>query len=75
MSGGPRQCINMESWPRMERMTETFGATIGRALLESFYATASTEGLSVIFNRLVSLLVSNSLGLKSAPACVLPPKP
>ena len=41
----------MESWPRMERMTETFGATVGRALLESFYATASTEGLSVIFNR------------------------
>jgi hypothetical protein len=35
----------------MERMTETFGATVGRALLESFYATASTEGLSVIFNR------------------------
>ncbi|BDA43970.1 hypothetical protein COCOBI_05-1540 [Coccomyxa sp. Obi] len=51
MSGGPRQCIEMESWPRMERMTETFGATVGRALLESFYATASTEGLSVIFNR------------------------
>lgn len=51
MSGEPRQCIEMESWPRVERMTETFGATVGRALLESFYATASTEGLSVIFNR------------------------
>lgn len=54
VSGGPRQCIEMESWPRMERMTETFGATVGRALLESFYATASTEGLSVIFNRCVA---------------------
>ena len=53
LGGGPRQSIEMEAWPRMERMTETFGATIGRALLESFYATASTEGLSVIFNRCV----------------------
>lgn len=51
MSGLPRQSLEMESWPRMERMTETFGATVGRALLESFYATATTEGLSVIFNR------------------------
>jgi hypothetical protein len=50
-SGEPRQCVEMASWPRMERMTETFGATVGRALLESFYASATTEGLSVIFNR------------------------
>ena len=50
-SGLPRQSLEMESWPRMERMTETFGATVGRALVESFYATATTEGLSVIFNR------------------------
>ena len=35
----------------MERMMDTFGATVSRALLESFYATPSTEGLSVIFNR------------------------
>jgi len=41
----------MASWPRMERMIGTFGATVSRALLESFYATPSTEGLSVIFNR------------------------
>ena len=43
--------MEMESWPRMERMIGTFGATVSRALLESFYATPSTEGLSVIFNR------------------------
>ena len=43
--------MEMEGWPRMERMMDTFGATVSRALLESFYATPSTEGLSVIFNR------------------------
>ena len=50
-SGEPKRCVEMESWPRMERMIGTFGATVSRALLESFYATPSTEGLSVIFNR------------------------
>ncbi len=51
VSGEPKRCVEMASWPRMERMMGTFGATISRALLESFYATPSTEGLSVIFNR------------------------
>ena len=71
VSGGPQQCIDMESWPRMERMTETFGATVGRALLESFYATASTEGLSVIFNRLVSKAYVQSMLRQKMPWHVL----
>ncbi len=53
-SGEPKRCVEMASWPRMERMIGTFGATVSRALLESFYATPSTEGLSVIFNRSVA---------------------
>ena len=50
-TGEPKQSVEMEGWPRMERMTETFGATVGRALIESFWPSATTEGLSVVFNR------------------------
>ena len=52
----------MASWPRMERMIGTFGATVSRALLESFYATPSTEGLSVIFNRSVASVSALAYG-------------
>ena len=50
----------------MERMMDTFGATVSRALLESFYATPSTEGLSVIFNRCLAHVCWSSAHAASA---------
>ena len=61
-SGEPKRCVEMAGWPRMARLIGPFGATVSRALLESFYATPSTEGLSVIFNRSApSLLTGGDL--------------
>ena len=66
VSGEPKRCVEMEGWPRMERMMDTFGATVSRALLESFYATPSTEGLSVIFNRCLAHVCCSSAPAASA---------
>ena len=50
-TGGPARCVEMAGWPKLESVTETFGATLRRALLEAFWATSTTEGVSVLFDR------------------------
>jgi hypothetical protein len=43
--------VEMASWPRMERVSESFGSTLKRAIIESFYPSPAAEGVSVMFDR------------------------
>ena len=43
--------MEMAGWPKLESVSETFGVTLRRALVEAFWATSTTEGVSVIFDR------------------------
>jgi len=50
-TGGPARCVEMASWPKLDSVSETFGATLRRALVEAFWATSTSEGMSVLFDR------------------------
>ncbi|KAK9843785.1 hypothetical protein WJX81_006264 [Elliptochloris bilobata] len=50
-TGGPARCVEMAGWPKLDSVSETFGATLRRALVEAFWATSTTEGVSVLFDR------------------------
>lgn len=41
----------MASWPRMDRLGGSFRLHLQRALVESFFPTHTTEGISVLFDR------------------------
>lgn len=47
-TGQPTECVEMESWPRMERLVESFSTHVRRALVEAFYPTRTTEGIQVL---------------------------
>ncbi len=50
-TGEPARCVEMAGWPKLESVSETFGSTLRRALVEAFWATSTTEGVSVLFDR------------------------
>eukprot|EP00891_Asterochloris_glomerata_P008904 jgi/Astpho2/8904/Aster-x0372 len=50
-TGLPRRCVEMSSWPRMDRLGGSFWLHLKRALLESFFPTSTSEGVSVMFDR------------------------
>ena len=50
-TGLPRKYVRMDSWPIMERLSRPFWEHLGRAALESFVPTKTTEGLLVMFDR------------------------
>ena len=52
-TGLPKRCVKMESWPIMDRLSRPFWDHLGRAALESFVPTETTEGLLVMFDRWV----------------------
>lgn len=55
-TGLPRKYVRMDSWPLMERLSRPFWDHLGRAALESFVPTKTTEGFLVMFDRLVTRL-------------------
>ena len=50
-TGLPRRCVEMSSWPRMDRLGGSFWLHLKRALVESFFPTSTSEGVSVMFDR------------------------
>ena len=50
-TGLPRRCVEMNSWPRMDRLGGSFWLHLKRALVESFFPTSTSEGVSVMFDR------------------------
>ncbi|KAL3138609.1 hypothetical protein ABBQ32_006374 [Trebouxia sp. C0010 RCD-2024] len=50
-TGLPKRCVKMQSWPLMDRLSRPFWEHLGRAALESFVPTDTTEGLLVMFDR------------------------
>ena len=50
-TGLPKRCVRMESWPIMDRLSRPFWDHLGRAALESFMPTETTEGFLVMFDR------------------------
>ena len=50
-TGLPKRCVKMESWPIMDRLSRPFWEHLGRAAVESFVPTKTTEGLLVMFDR------------------------
>lgn len=54
-TGLPRKYVRMESWPLMERLSRPFWDHLGRAALESFVPTNTTEGFLVMFDRSVAV--------------------
>ena len=53
-TGLPRKYVRMESWPLMEHLSRPFWGHLGRAALESFVPTNTTEGFLVMFDRSVT---------------------
>ncbi len=52
-TGLPKRYVRMESWPLMDRLSRPFWDHLGRAALESFVPTKTTEGFLVMFDRSV----------------------
>ncbi|KAA6419143.1 MAG: hypothetical protein FRX49_10883 [Trebouxia sp. A1-2] len=50
-TGLPKRCVKMVSWPLMDRLSRPFWDHLGRAALESFVPTKTTEGFLVMFDR------------------------
>ncbi|KAL0043900.1 hypothetical protein WJX82_003428 [Trebouxia sp. C0006] len=50
-TGLPKRCVKMVSWPLMDRLSRPFWDHLGRAALESFIPTKTTEGFLVMFDR------------------------
>ena len=50
-TGLPKRCVKMESWPMEDRISRPFLYYLGRAALESFVPTKTTEGFLVMFDR------------------------
>ncbi|KAK9807907.1 hypothetical protein WJX73_000144 [Symbiochloris irregularis] len=50
-SGLPFHYVEMESWPKMLRLSEGFLVLLGRAVLECFWSTNTSEGVSVLLDR------------------------
>lgn len=50
-TGLPKRCVKMVSWPIMDRLSRPFWEHLGRAALESFVPTKTTEGFLVMFDR------------------------
>lgn len=50
-TGLPKRCVRMESWPIMDKLSRPFWDHLGRAALESFVPTETTEGFLVMFDR------------------------
>lgn len=50
-SGLPFHYVEMESWPKMLRLSEGFLVLLGRAVFECFWSTDTSEGVSVLLDR------------------------
>lgn len=50
-TGLPKRFVRMESWPLTDRLSRPFWDYLGRAALESFVPTKTTEGFLVMFDR------------------------
>ncbi len=61
-TGLPKRCVKMLSWPLMDRLSRPFWDHLGRAALESFVPTKTTEGFLVMFDRSESPLPCFFLG-------------
>lgn len=53
-TGLPYKAVEMRSWPKMERISGSIRRTFTRAVIESFYATDTSEGIWVMFRRYAS---------------------
>lgn len=65
-TGLPYKAVEMRSWPKMERMSGSFRRTFTRAVIESFYATDTSEGIWVMFRRWGPPVLDHSISVLSA---------
>ena len=64
-TGLPKRFVRMESWPLTDRLSRPFWDYLGRAALESFVPTKTTEGFLVMFDRSATHTLRFSHGWKS----------
>ena len=50
-TGKPLECVEMVSWPKVSRMSDSLLVLLARALRECFWSTDTSEGISVLLDR------------------------
>ena len=61
----------MASWPKVTRLSESLLVLLGRAVRECFWATDTSEGVSVLLDRCVGSVLPSPL-FASPPSCLQP---
>ena len=64
-TGLPKRAVKMLSWPLMNQLSRPFWDHLGRAALESFVPTKTTEGLMVMFDRSAGVPLACLWGMPS----------